>query len=111
MESKPVILIVGTQCPPEAEESFNTWYNEKHIPDVLQFKGVKKATRYKIASGDKEYPKFLAVYEFKSQQAFEEYETSPVRAAVGKDWLRISKEKGAEMMWRVRYEAIRTWPQ
>lgn len=111
MESKPVIMIVGTQCPPEVEESFDTWYSEKHLPDVLRFKGIKRATRYKITGGDKGYPKFLAIYEFESPQALKEYETSPVRAAAGEDWLRISKETGAEMMWRVQYEAIRTWQQ
>ena len=111
MESKPVIMMVGTQCPPEVEESFNTWYNEKHIPDVLKFKGIKMATRYKIMGDNKEYPEFLAIYEFESRQAFVEYETSPVRASAGEDWLRTSKETGAEMMWRIKYEAIGTWQQ
>ena len=111
METQPVIMIVGTQCPPEVEERFNTWYNEKHIPEVLKFKGIKRATRYKIAGGDETCPKFLAVYEFESRQALEEYGTGPVRAAAGEDWLRISKETGAEMIWRVQYEAIRTWQQ
>jgi len=108
MESKPVILIRGTQCPPEVEERFDTWYSEKHVPDVLKFKGIKRATRYKIIGGDKGCPKFLVIYEFESRQAFEEYDTSTVRDAVYEDWLRISKETGAEMIWRVQYEAIRT---
>ena len=111
MEPKPVIMMVGTQCPPAVEESFNTWYNEKHIPDVLKFKRIKRAARYKIMGDDEGYPKFLAIYEFESRQAFEEYETSPVRTAAGEDWLRISKETGAEMMWRTKYEAIRIWQQ
>ena len=111
MESKPVIMIRGTQCPPEMEEKFDTWYSEKHVPDVLKFKGVKKATRYKIIGNDKECPKFLAIYEFESRQAVEEYDISAVRDTVYEDWLRISKETGAEMIWRVQYEAVRTWQQ
>lgn len=111
MESKPMINIVGSQCPPEVEDRFDAWYSEKHVPDVLKFRGIKRVTRYRLMGADKGYPKFLAIYEFVSRQALEEYETSPVRAAAGEDWQRISRETGAEMMWRVQYEAIRTWQQ
>ena len=109
MEAKPVIQIVGTDCPLEAEEKFNTWYNERHIPDLLKFKKLKRVTRYKNLHPDGEYPKFLTIYEFENRQAFEEYDTSPEQTTAREDWLRISKETGAEVVWRVQYEVIKTW--
>ena len=37
METRPVIKVIEMQCPPELEEGWNTWYNEKHVPQVLKF--------------------------------------------------------------------------
>ena len=48
MGTGPVLMVMGTQCPPEIEEEFSNWYSNKHVPDILKFKGVKKAARYKI---------------------------------------------------------------
>ena len=66
-----MINIVDTRCPPETEERFDRWNSEKHVPDLLEFKGVKGVTRYKMVnhSGQvsaKEYPTFVTVYEFDS---------------------------------------------
>ena len=110
MEIGPTILVVGTECPPEAEEEWNRWYNAKHVPDVLKFKGVKKATRYKIIGDDKgEYPKYLVIYEFESRQAAEAYNTSPEFDALRKDWNDNWAKRGAEIKWRLQYEPIKTW--
>ncbi len=110
METRPIIHVVATQCRPEDEEKFYTWYDEIHIPLLLKFKGLKKATRYKIIYETEKYPKYLAIYEFESRKAFEAYETSPELAAASKEestetW----KEGGYEMKWRVQYEPIKTW--
>lgn len=111
MEAKTTIHIVGTECPPEAEEKFDTWYSERHVPDVLKFKGVKRVTRYRKLSADGEYPKFLAVYEFNNRQDFEAYNTSPERTAAIEDWLKIQKELGSSIKWSVQYEVIKTWQE
>jgi hypothetical protein len=87
MESRPVILIVGTQ-PPESEEEWSTWYSEKHVPDVLRFKGVRKATRYRMVGDDTErYPKYLAIYEFENRQSADAYPASSVGEAAHEDWV------------------------
>ncbi len=120
MESGPVIMIVGTECPPESEEEFNNWYSEKHVPGVLKFKGAKKATRYKLAPirltdhklvpiTEGEYPKYLAIYEFENRQAAEAYNTSPEFAANVEDWVNNWAKRGAKLKWRVHYEPIKTW--
>ena len=48
MEPDSVIHIVGMHCRPDQEEKLNKWYNERHIPDLLKFKGVKRITRDRI---------------------------------------------------------------
>jgi len=49
---------------------------------LLKFKGIRVVTRYKRTTETEEYPKYLAIYEFESQKAFDEaYEPSPEIAA------------------------------
>lgn len=120
MDVKPVINVVGIQCQPEVEEKFNTWYDQTHIPMLLKFRGLRGATRYKILKPSEEYPQYLAIYEFNSQLAFEEYRASPeLTAALDKQletWggkldrqQGIWRGEGWVRKWRVQYEAIKTW--
>ena len=109
METKPVIHVVGTECPPEAEEKFDAWYSDRHVPDLLKFKKLRKVTRFKALKPDREYPMFLTLYEFDSRQAFEEYFTSPERATAAEDFAKIQKELNASVKWSVQYETIKTW--
>jgi heme-degrading monooxygenase HmoA len=109
MQSSPIINVVATQCQPEVEEKFNKWYDEIHIPMLFKFKGMKKVTRYKIVKAIEEYPSYLAIYEFESRKAYEEYAKSPelaaARAEMGETW----KEGEFEIKWRVQYEAMKIW--
>lgn len=109
MAAKAVIHVVGTVCPPEMEKKFDAWYSERHVPDLLKFKGLKKVTRYKILRPNEDYPKFLTIYEFESREQFEAYFTSPERAAAAKDWQKIQKELSASQKWAVQFEQIKTW--
>ena len=110
MENAPVILIIGAEGPREAEEEWNKYYNEKHVPDMLKFKGIKKVSRYKkVDDTETAYPKYIAVYEFENSRAAEAYKTSPERDAAAKDWADTSKKWGVETKWRVSYEAIKAW--
>lgn len=101
METKPVINIVGIQCQPEVEQKFNTWYNQTHIPILLKFRGLIEATRYKILKPSEQYPQYLAIYEFNSQQAFEEYRASPELTAALDRQQGIWKGEGWVRKWRV----------
>ena len=109
MEDERVILLVGLECRPEAEDKFNQWYDE-HIPLMLKFPGVKAATRYKIAKADGKHPNYLAIYQFESQQAYGEYANSPEREVALKH---VSDSWGDklpyERRWRVAYRPIKTW--
>ena len=111
MATKPVIHVVGTECPPEMEEEFDRWYSERHVPDLLKFQGLKKVTRYKILRPNEDYPMFLTIYEFESREQFEAYATSPERTAAAEDWRKIQEELKASQKWGVQFETIKTWEQ
>ena len=121
-----VINVVGTTCHPEMEERFNKWYNETHITYAMKSKALKRVTRYKItdaaigAQGRNElsttgakdgYPKYLAVYEFKSSRDFEKFDNSSEVAIARKDWSIKKGEMCAEVFWWIQYESVGTWEQ
>jgi len=115
-----VITIVGTQCPPETEAKFDTWYSEKHIPDLFKFKGLEGVTRYKLAGSSglaikspaeikvKEYPLNLTFYYFKDIPTADAYDTSPERVSTHDEFVNVLKETGVSGLWRAQYEPLRT---
>ena len=58
-----VILIIQMDVDPEMEEEFNRWYEEEHIPMLMQVPGVLSARRC-ISQG--ENPKYVTIYEHKN---------------------------------------------
>ena len=63
------LLVVRTNCIDESkEDEFNKWYNEVHVPDVMEVAGFVKAGRYvspEMASYDN--GKYLAIYEIETE--------------------------------------------
>lgn len=59
-----------------AEEDFNRWYNEKHLPEVLACPGFISAERFECGSGQ---PRYLAIYELESEDALTSPEMRRVR--------------------------------
>lgn len=57
--SKGLLVVQSRPASPEAVGDFNRWYDETHIPELLQVDGFTRATRYEAAEGGS----FLAVYE------------------------------------------------
>ncbi len=60
------IMALESNCTDAAkEDEFNKWYDETHVPDVLQASGFVKATRYKGISPAEAQGRgmFLAIYE------------------------------------------------
>lgn len=103
-----MINIVATECRPEDEKKFNDWYNNVHIPMLLKCKGLLAVTRYKLKNGSDGLPKYLAVYEFKDEKAFEDFEKSPELAAARED-VRQTWKNGLDIKWRAQYEVIKSW--
>ena len=69
------MFMVRATIAKDKEAAFNTWYNEEHAPQVLQFKGAVSARRYRKIVGDDRY-EYMAVYEFASEEAFRRFEAS-----------------------------------
>ena len=109
MEDKSIIHVVASQCQPEVEEKFNKWYDDIHVPMLMKFKGIKEVTRYERVYETEEYPKYLAIYKFESQDSFEVYGTSPELAAAREEMKETWKEGGFEVKWRVQYKPMKTW--
>jgi hypothetical protein len=64
-------FVVLTNPTPRQEAEYNRWYNEQHIPDVLQARGFVCAQRFRLADtqmgGDNNKPyKYLALYEIET---------------------------------------------
>lgn len=56
----PFLLTVRADVTPGTEAAFNAWYDEVHLPEVLECPGFVAATRWECADGQ---PRFLALYQ------------------------------------------------
>ena len=110
MQNKPVLWLIGSDCPPEKEKKFNEWYDKIHIPMILKCPGVIKASRYEAVGVAEGYPKYLAVYELENEAAIEPLERSQEMAAARQErretWGEWGEEGGFTVSWRVRYRPI-----
>jgi heme-degrading monooxygenase HmoA len=104
-----IILIVANEPSPEKETEYNEWYTEKHVPMMFRFKGMKKASRYRLAGENKESSKYLAVYEFDSQEDLEAFPKSTEFAEAVKDFDEKWKDGGFVRKWGGSYELIKAW--
>lgn len=62
-------FVVLTNPTPGKEPEYNDWYNNVHIPDVLNVKGMVGAQRFRLADkqmGDKPQHSYLALYEIET---------------------------------------------
>lgn len=118
MKEDSVIWIVGTECKPGVdEEKFNKWYDEVHVPMLLEGDFVKRVSRsrladkaYHVANATHECPKYLTIYEFETLQKFEAWMTSPDRKIAGEDKLATWGEGGGyEVFWASRYDTMQAW--
>ena len=67
-----VFLVLTNPTSAEADQEFNLWYTEQHIPDIVSIPGFVAATRYRLSNEQREaegeWPyglpyRYLAVYE------------------------------------------------
>jgi uncharacterized protein (DUF1330 family) len=86
------------------EEQFNEWYNHEHVPDVMKFKGVVSARRYKAIIPEDKF-QYVAVYEFESEET--------LRAFLASDhyvWLRKEFDASFDGVERQRAAYVQVWP-
>jgi heme-degrading monooxygenase HmoA len=103
--------IVGTECQARDEAAFNKWYNEVHIPMLLKYKGLKKVTRYKVMGDVKDQAKYLAVYEYDTQEALNGMAASTEFKDAIDEMTETQKKLTFGIKWAAPYEPIKTWEQ
>jgi hypothetical protein len=103
------MLIVANQPSPEKEAEYNQWYNQKHVPMMFAFKGMKKAARYHLLIDNKDCSKYLSIYEFDTQADLQAFPKSPEFAAAVKDFDDKWKNGGFEAKWGASYELVQSW--
>ena len=66
------VFLVFTNCTdPAREEEFNRWYSHTHLPDLSAAKGFVSARRYVNLDPDGSPAKYVAAYEFESDNLSE----------------------------------------
>jgi len=79
------IFVVRATITKDKEAAFNTWYNEEHAPQVLQFNGAVSARRYRKVLGEDKF-QYMAVYEFASEDTFRRFQESDHLKTLIKDY-------------------------
>ena len=77
-------LLVLMQPPANIEEEFNAWYDSEHVPERLAVPGVLTAIRF--ASVSAATPKYLAMYDLKSESVLESEAYRRVAGANSSPW-------------------------
>ena len=67
------LLFAFSDCKdPAREAEFNSWYDNMHVPDMLEVPGMKKATRWVSADPrEGQHRKYLALYELETDDVKE----------------------------------------
>jgi hypothetical protein len=81
---KGIMLVQTSPVDPAKEDAYNDWYDNTHIPEILEVPGFTSARRYKVnGPGAEGAHSYLAIYEIDADDL-----TAPVaelgkRAAAG----------------------------
>ena len=99
------IFIVRATISKDREAAFNKWYNEEHVPQVLQFNGAVSARRYKKILGEDKF-QYMAVYEFASEATFKRFQESAHLQTL----IREYNANFGEVSERERSAYVQIWP-
>lgn len=62
------VMVVAGEVDAEVLDEWNTWYDEVHLPEIVECPGFERATRY--VDGD-DGTAFVTIYELSSRDATE----------------------------------------
>src|SRR5215467_13091124 len=99
------IFVVRATITKDKEAAFNTWYNNEHVPQVLQYNGAVSARRYKKILGDDKF-QYMALYEFASEAAFNRFQDSDHLKTLIKDY----NARFGTSSERERSAYVQVWP-
>ena len=68
--AKGIMVVESEPVDPDAEDEYDRWYREVHIPELLAVPGFVGARRYRIRKelghGESDKPRYLTVYELEA---------------------------------------------
>ncbi len=71
---RAIMLAFTEPQDPSQDDEYNSWYDHKHLHDVVNVPGVVSATRYKLVQGIELLPgaqgvpqRYLAIYEIEGE--------------------------------------------
>jgi antibiotic biosynthesis monooxygenase (ABM) superfamily enzyme len=99
------IFVVRAAVSKDREAAFNKWYNEEHVPQLLQFNGAVSARRYKKILGEDKF-QYMAVYEFANEAVFKRFQESDHLRTLIKDY----DANFGETSERQRSAYVQIWP-
>src|SRR5207249_12008041 len=100
-----VLFVVKATIRTDREDAFSRWYNEEHVPQVLQFKGLVSARRYKALEGEDRY-QYISVYELQDEATYRRLMASEHMKALRADY---DARFGAASE-RARFAYTQVWP-
>jgi hypothetical protein len=100
-----VLFVVKATIEADREDAYNHWYHHEHIPQVLRYNGAVSARRYKKIMGDEKY-QYMTMYEFASEQVFEEFKASDHLKGLLSDY----DASFGEVSRRDRFAYVQVWP-
>ncbi len=109
MPDSKVLQIVATSCKADMEDKFNQWYNDIHIPMLMKYDGLKKASRYQLMGESNDHSKYLAFYEYENEKAQTDFSISPEFAAAMEEMQGSWKDGGIDVKWMANYKLIKAW--
>jgi hypothetical protein len=77
------LLLNAMNVMPEAEENFNAWYDEEHLPALAAVPGTLAARRYRSGKDAEGTHRYVAIYHLKSPDVTR---SEAWRAAVETPW-------------------------
>jgi antibiotic biosynthesis monooxygenase (ABM) superfamily enzyme len=78
MSLPETILVVSATIDPAVEADWNRWYNEEHLPEIVDCPGFRSGQRY-VSQGADGTRKYVAIYELDDASALQTAEFSARR--------------------------------
>lgn len=74
---KPALYAVTIEVSPSAEETWNQWHEQVHVPEVLRQPGFVSCRKWRDTSAAEDgWARYVCHYELTSADAVERYTTS-----------------------------------
>jgi hypothetical protein len=102
------LTIVGSAFLAGYERALNTWYNDIHIPLLMQYPGLRKSSRYQN-SAQGATPAYIAMYYYNTFADLTAMGTSIAFDAANKEIAAHWKNNEYTLTMAISYEKIKSW--